>query len=459
MTIYEKFIYSSLDLSALGLHCGELFSKSSLTPPNARILAWLIDSPIHFCQIPELGSTVIAVIPSGLPDEQLLPVAKDIPDFIGLLIRCKDASLIAGAHQWSSYLFNEKIAAVNPGMKARSVIRALENTYHPPIIDDPGALMSQLRKELAHIPPKVSAPVWKVGFEIDFSQDCPKGAAGKELVLKHSITHTEGTWHVPAAYLCEDGIVVDTLLEVSQERLLDYRDRWSSRSEETLSLSDKLQRQLDDPLAAAVTGVLTVNDKTFRCKKGFTALWNPLVDNDATVRRILKHYSLDPDRGYLFKRYSFLRKGKYPQIRTMQLTLEAIPVPIPDKTFTLRNAGERFRFTHPVTGLEHTFTALSITNEALNPNFLTNHPCCYTRLNYTLEPAISAENFRVVDQNPGDYWEGYQDDPATIIYADKKPAPGRYALSSLHYEPQKEIHWQMIFRRKLHKDMQLKLLP
>ena len=55
--------------------------------------------------------------------------------------------------------------------------------------------------------------------------------------------------------------------------------------------------------------------------------------------------------------------------------------------------------------------------------------------------------------------EDYQDDPAAVIYADKKPDPGRYALSSLHYEPQDQVRWQMIFRRKICKDLQLQLLP
>lgn len=319
--------------------------------------------------------------------------------------------------------------------------------------------MAQLRMEFEDRSREAEKAGWKVGFETDFSQACPKGAAGRELSLVRSITRKEGTWLVPAAYLCEDGIVVDAVLEVSPARLLDFQDRWGERSKGMLSLPDKLQRQLDNPLTANVTGILAVNDKPLRCKKSFTAIWNPLLDNGPEVRRILKHYRLDPDRGYLFRRYCFLRKGKQPQIRTMQLNLEAVPVMVPEEPFTLRKSGERFCFTHPGTGLEHTFTAVSVSQEALNPNFLTNHPCFYTRLTYTLEPSISPENFRVVDRDPSDYWEGYQDDPAAVIYADKKPAPGRYALSSLHHEPLNDVHWQMIFRRKLQKDVQLKLLP
>lgn len=454
MTIYDQFRNSCLDLSALGLDYGPSVSGSSATPPDANILAWLTDSPIHFCQVPALDGAVIAVNPDAFPGEQLLPVANDIPDFIGLLVQCKDAALIAGAHQWSSFRFKELMEAVKPGMKTRSVLRALVNIYKPPVINDPATMMMELRKTFQQ-----ATAHWTVGFDSGFASAPPKEQGGKELTVNRNLEQPEGTWYVPSVYLCREGIVVDTALEVSMSQLSDFRDHWDSRSEETLSLADKLQRQLDDPLRAAVVGTLMVNDKPLHFKKSFTAIWNPLTDNSPQVRGILNHYGLNQDKGYLFIRYCFPRKGKYPQIRSLELVLEAEPVPVPDATFTVRKAGEKFRFTNPGTGLEHTFTVLSITNEALNPNFLTNHPCCYTRLNYSLEPSINPGNFRVVDRDVGDRWDDYQDDPVAVIFADRKPDPGRYALSSLRHEPRNDIRWQMVFHRKRHKDMQLKLLP
>lgn len=454
--IYDQFVNSSLDLTALRLDDVTSINKDSVAPAHARVLAWLADSDVCFCQFPEQNRTVYAADPSALPGEQLLPVAKDILEFIGLLVCCKDATLIARSYQWSSIHLRKLLEATVPGMKARSVVRALENTYHPPVIDDPGAMMAELRKEFWDTARGID---WKVGFETDFSTACSKGKAGKELPLNKTVTRQEGTWHIPSIYLCEDGIVADTVLEVSARKLEEFRNNWSNRSEESLSQADKLQRQLDNPLTAAVTGILTVNDKPLRCKNSFTAIWDPLGDNDAPVRQFLNHYKLDPDCGYLLRRYCFLRKGKHPQIRSMQLTLEGVPVMVPEESFTAQEAGMRFRFNHPSTGLEHIFTVLSVNKEALNPNFLTNHPCFYTRLTYSLEPSISPENFRIVDQKPSDFWEGYQDDPASVIYADRKPDPGRYALSSLHYEPQDQVCWQMIFRRKICKDLNLQLLP
>ena len=455
MITFETFRQSCLDLSPLGLQEEPSVKKSIIIPESARILAWLENSQVYFCQIPDQGETVFTVDPKGFPEEQILPVAKDIDHFIGLLICCKDAALIAGAHQWSQFRFLEQMEAIVPNMKAQSVLRALRNIYHPPVIQNPATEMLQLRKSFT----ASLEAVYFVGFNMDFSQDCTRGQAGDKLVVNRSIAGEEETWHVPSVFMCEDGIVVETYLEVETNKLDRFIKDWGNRSKTPLSLGQKLQRYLDNPLTSTYTGILSINDKPVRCKSSFSAIWNPLLDNPPSVRRLLNHYQLDPNQGYLFKRYCFPRKGKYPKIRTMDLILEALPVMVPDENFTVRKDGQRFRFTHPSTGFDHIFTAVSLTQEALNPNFLSNHPCFYSRLVYTLEPSISPENFRIVDREPSDYWEDYQDEPAAVIYADQKPDPGRYALSSLHYEPQNNVHWQILIRRKLHNDLELKLVP
>ena len=80
--IYDQFIHSSLDLSALGLDDITAINQDRVAPGNARVLAWLTDSSVCFCQFPEQADTVYASDCSALPEEQLLPVAKNILDFI-----------------------------------------------------------------------------------------------------------------------------------------------------------------------------------------------------------------------------------------------------------------------------------------------------------------------------------------------------------------------------------------
>lgn len=455
MITFDAFRQCCLDLTPLGLQDDPSFKKSVIIPANAKVLAWLVDSPIYFCQIPEHGETVFVVNPMGFPEEQILPVAEDIAGFIRLLIYCKDASLIAGAYQWSQFRFREQIETIELSMKSQSVLRALENIYHPPMIQNPASYMLQLRKSFT----ATLEPEHFVGFHLDYSQNCSQEEAGEELVLNRQAAGENGCWNVPSVFLCNEGIVVETYLEVSASKLEDFLSLWGNRNETSLSIGDKMQRYLDNPLTAAFNPILSINDKPLRCKNTISAVWNPLLDNPGHIRRLLNHYHLDPDQGYLFMRYCFPRKGKYPKIRTMELILEAIPVMVPDESFTVNRDGQRFRITHPTTGLDHIFTAVSLTQEALNPNFLTNHPCFYSRLVYTLEPSISPENFRIVDLSPSDYWKDYQDEPAAVIFADQKPDPGRYALSSLHYEPQNNVHWQIMFRKKLHQDLKINLLP
>ena len=116
-------------------------------------------------------------------------------------------------------------------------------------------------------------------------------------------------------------------------------------------------------------------------------------------------------------------------------------------------------FTHPATGQVHTLRVIAQTREALDPNFLSNHPCCYTRLSFSLDPQLDAELFSIVDCDPGDPFESGPEAPASALLAGKIPAAGHYALSSMRYVPADTITWRMIFRQKLRSDVTVRLLP
>ena len=142
----------------------------------------------------------------------------------------------------------------------------------------------------------------------------------------------------------------------------------------------------------------------------------------------------------------------------MQLTLVAAPVSVPGERFIAPEPGEHITFTHPDTGRKHTLTVVSQTREALDPNFLSNHPCCYTKLVYELEPDIDNPWFQIADCDPGDPWEGSPDGPSAVFFAGEKKQ-NNTALSSLRYTPAAQISWRMIFRQKLQPDVKVRLLP
>lgn len=471
MKMYHKFRNSSLDIAPVGLQVGSDSSTSAFTPLDCRILGWLTsDTGVHFCQIETLGDLVFAVDPSAPPGDCIHPVASSLIEFIGLLVVCKDASLLAYAYRWSKEHFNALISSIKPGMKARSVLRALENTYHPPVIRDAyqTVLALQNRFDYRTIPlqPKYfewcpirpGTPKWEVSMDTEFADYCEKGQAGKELAVQRNFLWNEETWCVPAVYLCENGIVVDSYLEIPGDKIHDYVQRWGNCRTDTLSIEEQMKRQLEDPLFVPAIGSLLVNDKQFRCRKLSTLQWSPASENSWQARRVLEHYHLDRSNGYLLRREFFQRKGKNPPIRTMQLVLSPEAVSVPGQRFIAPEQGEQLTFTHPDTGIKHTLTVLSQTREALDPNFLSNHPCCYTRLVYGLEPPLNTDVFSIVDCDPGDPWDGKTDDPFAIFNR-KKPSVSSYALSSLRHTPAEQIQWRMVFKRQLRSPAQVRLLP
>lgn len=142
---YQKFRNSCLDTSAVGLSVGSEFSYYSATPENARVIAWADIFGIHFCR--KEGSEMIYVVDPDAPKNKAVhAVAANFHEFMGLIVACNHASLLWKAHTLSRREFEEMIASGKPSMKQRSVLRAIGNIYHPPVISDPYGYMKNLRK-------------------------------------------------------------------------------------------------------------------------------------------------------------------------------------------------------------------------------------------------------------------------------------------------------------------------
>lgn len=466
--LYRKFRNSSLDTSDIGLIPGPDSSDSVYTPAGAKILAW--NGVIHFCLVEGFGEMVFVVDPNAPPGDCVHPVAKNLTDFFGLVAATRSAKLIANCYQWSRAYFAEKVAAVLPTMKMRSVLRALENTYHPAKINDPYGYIQSIQQAFDYsvlplhpdyfewCPIRPGAPKWNVGFGSGFCDYCDPAKAGQELPLQRNFTWKGESWQVSAVYLCENGIVVDSHLEVPGEQIDAFVDKWRNAGPR-LSIEEEMTRTLEDPLSGWAKGSLSVNGKPAPLRQQFFEHWNPREFNSWNSRRTLEHYGLDRDKGYRFRRECFLRRGKNPPIRTMELTLEAEPVSQPGQRFIAPDIGTSLEFQHPVTGKTHTLTVTSQTREALDPNFLSNHPCCYTRLSFSLEPHIDKELFKVVDCDPGDPHPENPNGPTAVFLTEKTPSVGHYAISSLRYTPADQITWRMVFRQKDRPDITVPLLP
>ena len=471
MKLYHKFRNSSLDTSPLGMICGADNSDSIYTPAGARIVAWTGDNGGHFCQVEGFGDTVFSVDPSASPGDCVHPVARNLPEFIRLVAQCRNAGIVFQAYQWSRTHFEAQISTIRLDYKTRSVLRALENTYHPPVISDPYGYITELQKDFDYTslplhpdyfewcPIRPGAPKWNVGMNTGFADYCESSKAGQELNINRTFKWNSEDWCVPAIYLCENGIIVDSYLEVPCSRIDAYLDKWGNTPADQLSIEDAMLMDLDDPLKMDAVGKLIVNGKDLPRRIISSIVWNPRTENGWKVRRTLEHYELDREKGYLLRRECFLRKSTNPPIRTMDMVLAAEPVHMPGQRFIAPKSGDGLTFTHPITGTRHTITIISQTREALDPNFMCNAPSCYTRLSFSLDPQISRDLFSVMDCDPGDPWNGPKDGPTAVFLTGKVPSTGHSAMSSLRYEPAAQIVWRMVFKQKTRNDVTVPLLP
>ena len=465
MYLYQKFRNSSLDTSTLGLYCGSDISDSVYTPTGYRILGWTGNAGVHFCQITGFGDAVFAVDPSAPPGDCVHPVAKTLTDFIRLIHDCRSAEIVYRTYQWSRSRFEAAVNAIRPDYKMSSVLRALDNIYHPGPIVDAYSYITQLQQDFDYnslplhpdyfewCPVRPGAPRWDVGMNSAFGDYCDKNDAGTELNVNREFSWQGETWCVPAVYLCENGIVVDSYLMVSPEKLSQYQEKWGTTT--ALSVEDEMRRQLEDPLKMDAVGKLIVNGKEAPRRPLHSIIWNPATENSWQARRTLEHYGLSREYGYLLRREIFLRKSNNPPIRNMDLLLCAEPVSIPGQRFVAPKNGEFMDFTHPVTGENHTMTILSQTRESLNHNYMSNDPCCYTRLNFTVDPPINRELLSVVDCDEA---EGAVNLNA-LRSSGKLSGAGHNGVSSLRYTPAEQITWRMIFKLKTRPDMSIPLLP
>lgn len=465
MYLYQKFRNSSLDTSTLGLYCGSDISDSVYTPTGYRILGWTGNAGVHFCQITGFGDAVFAVDPSAPPGDCVHPVAKTLTDFIRLIHDCRSAEIVYRTYQWSRSRFEAAVNAIRPDYKMSSVLRALDNIYHPGPIVDAYSYITQLQQNFDYnslplhpdyfewCPVRPGAPRWDVGMNSAFGDYCDKNDAGTELNVNREFSWQGETWCVPAVYLCENGIVVDSYLMVSPGKLSQYQEKWGTTT--ALSVEDEMRRQLEDPLKMDAVGKLIVNGKEAPRRPLHSIIWNPATENSWQARRTLEHYGLSREYGYLLRREIFLRKSDNPPIRNMDLLLCAEPVSIPGQRFIAPKNGEFMDFTHPVTGENHTMTILSQTRESLNHNYMSNDPCCYTRLNFTVDPPINRELLSVVDCDEA---EGAVNLNA-LRSSGKLSGAGHNGVSSLRYTPAEQITWRMIFKLKTRPDMSIPLLP
>lgn len=492
MALYDKFLSSSLDTADIGLSTDSIES-SDLLPLGAKIIGWAGDDPTYFCFLDGYGDTVFAVDPSAAGSEWVYPVAKSFSDFWGLITACRGTEPIKKAWRWSRLRFDLFLKETQLSIKQRSILRAIHNIYAPPAISDPYAYLNAIRQSFDASALKFSPQLaekgltfpkkggFSVSFLSDFNGRYGKEKPGKALPLNTSFTWGDRQWHIPAGYICREGLVLDLCAAITSEDILAYQSKTTGLAPDAEEMQDILQ---ENPFNIDVRASAVVNGRALPEKRGYGITWNPLEDNEPATVRLLEHYDCDRETGWLFLRKAFRWHSKHlPTIQSLSLMLQALPVSVPVCRFHVSTPGERFDFINPITGEAHMLTVLDYTQEVLEFDLLTEYPCQYLQMRYAISPDLPEGNYTLRDCQKNAPLQsdagagaigiigsaknassigiiGGADGPTAVFLAaqNESAGPARVACSALQYTQPETVTWRLDFRMKPLPDISLEIL-
>lgn len=489
MSFYDAFSALGLDLSPLGLAPGPAHSPYDCTPPHAQVLGWAGVDGIHYCFVPGYDEMVFAVSPMALPGDTVHPVARSFEDFLRLLLACGSCAALDQAHGLTQPQFEQYLAENQPDAAQAALLAQLKDRLALTPVDEPFGYLQALqgsfgpgRLAAAPPPPAPQQEEWKVYFAANFSAR-RRGRPGRELPLGRTFTWGPNTWHIPAAYLCGEGLVLDLCVEVAPERIRAFLEKWLPRLDAVYRDGGELLEQLEaeDPLHTDFHAEVQLNGLTLAQSHGCSMNWVPAScpqggpQNSPEAPDVLQHYGLDPARGWSLWRLCFPWAGRRPAVRSLSVRLSAEPVSLPGPHFLSPAVGEGVSFIHPFTGVRHVLTVEGY--EQKKTSAPSGHrdvlfPPCFLAMSYTLSPALPQQEFVLRDCARSDKpcldahsgaapigIIGGTDGPTAFFVSPGASSPDcPVACSSLHFEPVEQVEWRMLFYRKPAEDIEVTLL-
>ncbi len=502
----KSFKKTKIDLSQLGFDMNGDFELYYCTPKNAQIIASSGVDGIHFCTIPQFGEIIFTVSPMNFGD-CVHPIARNFEDLLRLLLHCGDIAALEQCFAWDeeqyiAFLMDNPITE-----KQQAVLDEIKNKCGLEPIVDSFSYVKELQAEfdLSQIPytedyfdPEMNAAApevpteWAVYYEHGFWNRNAKGKPGEEIAINKNFSWGDEMWHIPAAYSCSKGLVVDFCIEIQPEKEKAFINKWYPVLLQDENVSDELREQIEqeNPIDVNFRTHLQVNRKPVIAKHGNSVQWLPEsclpdgVRNESESKEIIRHYGLDETKVWSFHRWSFPWSSKSkPEIKTISLKLERDPVTIQGVHFKNPSVGDVISFVHPFSKIEHKLTVIAYEKQEFPRQGFQHEeyefPTLHTAMTYTLEPELSGRNFQVRDcfqneqpkRRPRNQFEpeanqnacaiaiiGGADGPTAVFVSGGQNSEQHQALSALRFEHADDIEWKVVFHEKLTEDIETELL-
>lgn len=152
---------------------------------------------------------------------------------------------------------------------------------------------------------------WKVCFGKNFWGTQEGNDPGEELRVDREFEWHGYKWRIPAVYRCRQGLVVDFAMEVPQEELRAYMEKWGLTEDgecsRTLTRAEEQQMEQENPLNVGFCAELELNGMRLHSRDGCGVGYLPgeMVSDD-TVAAFLRHYGLDETTVWKFWRKAIL---------------------------------------------------------------------------------------------------------------------------------------------------------
>lgn len=144
--MYERFKYSIIDTSPVGLERTDYERRYFCTPVGAEIIGWEAEG-IHYCRLPAYGDMVFAVNPMTCCDKYVYPLSRTFTDFLRLILAAKGVTALEQIILWDKeqYLAYVQAEGTESRPEVDAVLRELQDTFGLQPMEDPFAYVKDVQ--------------------------------------------------------------------------------------------------------------------------------------------------------------------------------------------------------------------------------------------------------------------------------------------------------------------------